>query len=78
MTTPPSPPDHLGRVQKVASLLAFLAGGAFALIKLGIWIGEMRAPPVAVSVPPELAAQFDACRALVRALEPPPPRKDAP
>lgn len=61
-------PDHLGRAQKALGIVAFLVGGALGLIRLGIWIAEVRAPPVAVSLPPELAAEVGACREVARLL----------
>lgn len=78
MTTPPAPSNHIGKALQAMTLLSLIAGGCLFLIKVGIWIGQVQAPPVAVAVPPAIAVQFDACRALVRALESQTPRKEQP
>ena len=77
MTTPDKP-DHLGRAQKVLAILAFLVGGGVALVRFGMWFATATAPPVAVHLPPELAAEVSACRELARILRQgsPPVRPD--
>ena len=77
MTTPDKT-DHLGRAQKVLAILAFLVGGAIALVRFGMWFATATAPPVSVHLPPELAAEVSACRELARILRQgsPPVRPD--
>lgn len=69
--------DHLGRAQKVLAIVAFLVGGAMGLVRLGMWIAEVQAPPVPVQLPSELAAEVGACRELARLLRAGPLPKQA-
>jgi hypothetical protein len=70
--------DHLGTALKVFTAISFLVGGGFGLIRIGIWIAQVQAPPIPVQVPPELAAEVGACRELARILRAGPLPKETP
>jgi hypothetical protein len=78
LTTTSASTNHIGKALQVMALIGAVAGGCAFFVRVGMWIAQVQAPPVAVAVPPAIAAQFDACRALIRALDSQPPQKEHP
>lgn len=71
------PTNHIGKAQQVLAVLGLLVAAALGLVRLGMWIAEVRSPPATVAMPAELAEEIGACRQLVRVLRSGPvPRRD--